>query len=191
MQRAERRRCVQSFCLCGLRSRLKVDARVLVLTGAGNAFLLPGRIWGIASRLRTLIWNGHLRDEYMPLIDPRLVRLSRLPTIAAVNGAAAGAGANLALAADVVIASRERLCSCRRFARIGIIPGCGRHLLRCHGTIGHGKGNGGRAVSRKRSRRARRSDWGMIWEAVPDAELRRTTGASRASHLAAGSDCGL
>src|SRR5690606_15628593 len=63
-----------------------------------------------------------LRDEYEPML--RAIGDCPVPTIAAVNGAAAGAGANLALACDVVIAA-ESAVFLQAFTRIGLIPDAG------------------------------------------------------------------
>ena len=98
------------------------DARAIVLTGAGDAFcsgqdLSDGKKSVIRANLERT-----LRDEYVPLL--RAIFDCKVPTISAVNGAAAGAGANLALAADIVIAS-ESASFLQAFARIGLIPDAG------------------------------------------------------------------
>ena len=95
-------------------------ARVVVLTGAGRAFCsgqdLADRAGGVADLEKTL------REEYAPLL--RAIINCPVPTIAAVNGPAAGAGANIALAADVVFAS-ESAYFMQAFTRIGLIPDAG------------------------------------------------------------------
>jgi len=68
-----------------------------------------------------------LQDEYVPML--RAISDCKIPTIAAVNGPAAGAGANLALAADVIIASQDAYFV-QAFTRIGLIPDAGgTHFL--------------------------------------------------------------
>ena len=80
------------------------QARVVVLTGAGRAFC-SGQDLTEARGPASIDFERMLRDEYEPMI--RAVSACSVPTIAAVNGPAAGAGANLALAADVVIAAES------------------------------------------------------------------------------------
>src|SRR5690554_6039840 len=78
--------------------------RVLVLTGAGRAFC-AGQDLADGVSLDDLDLGRGLREEYEPML--RAIYDCPLPVIAAVNGAAAGAGANLTLAADVVIATQS------------------------------------------------------------------------------------
>ena len=80
------------------------EARVLVMTGAGQAFC-SGQDLGDGGSAANLDLERTLRDEYEPML--KTIFNSKIPTISAVNGAAAGAGANIALAADVVIASED------------------------------------------------------------------------------------
>ena len=101
--------------------RAQSEARVLVLTGAGRAFC-SGQDLGATPDVNDLDLERLLREEYRPMIEA--ISQSRIPTVAAVNGPAAGAGANLALAADVVIAA-ENAYFLQAFARIGLIPDAG------------------------------------------------------------------
>lgn len=154
-------------------------ARVVVLTGAGNAFCagqdLGDRFSGTHADLERT-----LRDEYTPLIHA--ITDCPVPTLAAVNGAAAGAGASLALAADVVIAS-ERAYFMQAFAGIGLIPDAGAtHIL--PRTMGLAKAMGAALFADRISAR-QADDWGMIWEAVPDSEF-HAHWRDRAAHLASG-----
>ena len=80
------------------------EARVLVLTGAGRAFC-SGQDLSDRANAANLDMERTLRDEYLPMLQA--IYDCPIPTISAVNGAAAGAGANLALAADVVIATQS------------------------------------------------------------------------------------
>jgi 2-(1,2-epoxy-1,2-dihydrophenyl)acetyl-CoA isomerase len=75
-------------------------ARVVVLTGAGRAFC-SGQDLGGGANPANIDLERTLKDEYMPMLAA--IATCLVPTIAAVNGPAAGAGANLALAAAVVI----------------------------------------------------------------------------------------
>ena len=82
--------------------RAEREARVLVITGSGRAFC-AGQDLGDASKVANIDLEGTLRDEYQPML--LAIFDCRIPTISAVNGMAAGAGANLALASDIVIAA--------------------------------------------------------------------------------------
>jgi len=105
-----------------------------------------------------------------------------IPTICAVNGAAAGAGANLALAADVVIAS-ENAVFLQAFTRIGLIPDAGGTYWLPR-QMGFAKAMGAALFAEPISAR-QAADWGMIWEAVPEAEFADHWHA-RAAKLASG-----
>ena len=138
------------------------SARALVLTGAGRAFC-SGQDLSDAS-LADIDLEATLRDDYEPLL--RLLRDCPIPTLAAVNGAAAGAGANLALACDVVIASESASFS-QAFTRIGLIPDAGGTWTLPR-QIGTARATGAMLFADRVSAR-QAADWGMIYEAVPDA----------------------
>lgn len=154
-------------------------ARCIVITGAGRAFC-SGQDLQDAGQIAAVDFTRILNEEYVPLL--RLITESPVPTIAAVNGAAAGAGANLALACDVVIAA-ESASFIQAFSRIGLIPDAGgTHWL--PRQIGLARAMGA-ALFADRIGAAQAADWGMIWEAVPDAEFPAVI-AARAGHLANG-----
>lgn len=155
------------------------SARVVVLTGAGRAFC-SGQDLGDRANAANLDLERTLRDEYAPML--RAIVDCPVPTIAAVNGAAAGAGANLALACDVVIAS-ESAFFLQAFTRIGLIPDAGGTYVLPR-TMGAAKAMGAALFADKIT--ARQADaWGMIWEAVEDDAFDAHWRA-RASHLAHG-----
>jgi 2-(1,2-epoxy-1,2-dihydrophenyl)acetyl-CoA isomerase len=154
-------------------------ARVVVLTGTGRAFC-SGQDLGDRVSAANLDLERTLRDEYAPLI--RALSECPVPTISAVNGAAAGAGANLALAADVVIAAESAYFT-QAFARIGLIPDAGGTYVLPR-AMGMAKTMGAALFAEKISAREA-DDWGMIWEAVPDAGFDAHWRA-RAAHLAEG-----
>lgn len=155
------------------------EARVLVLTGAGKAFC-SGQDLGAAADVAALDLEATLRDEYEPMV--MALHACPIPTIAAVNGAAAGAGANLALACDVVIAARSAVFV-QAFARIGLIPDAG-------GTwwlprqVGFARAMGA-ALFAEPVGAEEAARWGMIWAAVPDEAFAAEV-AARAGQLAAG-----
>lgn len=153
-------------------------ARVVVITGAGGAFC-SGQDLGDAN-LGGLDLERGLRDEYNPML--KVISEIPMPVIAAVNGPAAGAGANLALAADVVIAC-ESAYFMQAFTRIGLIPDAGGTYWLPR-NMGGAKAMGAALFAEKIS--ARQADeWGMIWEAVPDEDF-EATWRGRAEFLATG-----
>jgi 2-(1,2-epoxy-1,2-dihydrophenyl)acetyl-CoA isomerase len=154
-------------------------ARVVVLTGNGRAFC-SGQDLSDGGSVSNPDLERTLRDEYNPMI--RAIVDCPVPTIAAVNGAAAGAGANIALAADVVIAA-ESAYFLQAFSRIGLIPDAGGTYTLPR-SVGSPKALGAALFGEKVS--ARDADaWGMIWEAVPDEGFEAHWQA-RAAHLAQG-----
>ncbi len=155
------------------------SARVLVLTGEGRAFC-SGQDLGDRSTAANLNLERTLRDEYEPML--MAIFDCPIPTIAAVNGAAAGAGANLALAADVVIAS-ESAVFLQAFTKIGLIPDAGGTYWLPR-QVGFARAMGAALFAEKVSAREA-ADWGMIWEAVPDEGF-DTHWRGRAAHLAKG-----
>ncbi|MBP7243071.1 enoyl-CoA hydratase-related protein [Amaricoccus sp.] len=157
--------------------RAGAEARVLVLTGEGRAFC-TGQDLGVAGADFDV--GRILREEYEPML--RAIYDCPVPTIAAVNGVAAGAGANLALGCDVAIAA-ESAVFIQAFARIGLVPDAG-------GTwwlprqVGFARAMGAALFAEPVPAR-QAADWGMIWQAVPDAEFAEVVRA-RARRLADG-----
>ena len=135
---------------------------------------MADRAGGVADLEKTL------REEYAPLL--RAIINCPVPTIAAVNGPAAGAGANIALAADVVFAS-ESAYFMQAFTRIGLIPDAGGTYALPR-QMGMAKAMGAALFADKITAR-QADDWGMIWQAVPDAEFDAHWRA-KAAQLAAG-----
>ncbi|MGB5558111.1 MAG: enoyl-CoA hydratase-related protein [Paracoccaceae bacterium] len=157
----------------------ETSARVLVMTGEGRAFC-AGQDLGDRAAVGNLDLERTLRDEYEPML--MAIFACKVPTIAAVNGAAAGAGANLALAADVVIAA-ESAVFLQAFTRIGLIPDAGGTYWLPR-QMGFAKAMGA-ALFAEPIAAQQAADWGMIWEAVPDAEFAAHWQA-RAAKLATG-----
>ncbi len=155
------------------------EARVMVLTGKGKAFC-SGQDLGDRANVGNIDLERTLRDEYTPMLQA--IYDSRVPTIAAVNGAAAGAGANLALACDVVIAT-ERAVFLQAFARIGLMPDAGGTYWMPR-QMGFSKAMGASLFAEPITAR-QADDWGMIWEAVADDDFAERWWA-RALHLAKG-----
>ncbi|MFV0386377.1 enoyl-CoA hydratase-related protein [Paracoccus sp. (in: a-proteobacteria)] len=156
---------------------LPPEVRCVVLTGSGRAFC-SGQDLQDADAAADL--EATLRNEYEPMLHA--VVNCPAPVIAAVNGTAAGAGANLALVADVVIAA-ESANFIQAFTRIGLIPDAGGTWA-IPRAVGGARARGmmlfADAITARQA-----ADWGMIWEALPDDGFAEGV-AARARHLAGG-----
>lgn len=141
------------------------DARVVVLTGHGKAFC-SGQDLGNAENVASIDIETTLREEYLPLVSA--ITDCTIPTIAAVNGAAAGAGANLALCTDITLA-KESAYFLQAFTRIGLIPDAGGTYWLPR-KIGVSRALGAVLLSERISA-SEAADWGMIWRCVPDEEF--------------------
>jgi 2-(1,2-epoxy-1,2-dihydrophenyl)acetyl-CoA isomerase len=155
------------------------SARVIVLTGVGRGFC-SGQDLSDASGLDAAGFEATLNDEYVPMIQA--IVDAPVPVIAAVNGVAAGAGANLALACDLVIAC-ESAVFIQAFTRIGLIPDAGGTSFLPR-RVGLQRAMGAALLAEPVSARQAES-WGMIWEAVPDERFAEVV-AARAAKLASG-----
>ena len=142
--------------------------RVLVITGAGRGFCAGQDLADAEVRFTPGDTPPDLGDVVERHYKPLVMRLSqlRVPTIAAVNGIAAGAGASLALACDMVVATQSA-SFVLPFSNIGLIPdtGCSWHLPQ---RIGQARAMG-LALTGKKLPATQAAEWGMIWEAVEDA----------------------
>ncbi len=148
--------------------RVEKSARCLVLTGAGRGFC-AGQDLGERRRggsEETPDLGAGLDALYNPLV--RRLRGLALPTIAAVNGIAAAAGANLALACDIAVAARSA-SFVQAFSRIGLVPDCGGTWFLPH-LVGRARALA-LAMTAERLPAERACEWGLIWECVDDAEL--------------------
>ena len=146
-------------------TRAPEEARAVVLTGAGRGFC-SGQDLGDAARFEDLDLSETLREEYEPLIKALID--CPVPTVAAVNGAAAGAGANLALAADIVVAARSA-SFIEAFARIGLIPDAGGTYWLPR-LVGRARALG-MCLTTDPVPAATAAEWGLIWEVVEDDAL--------------------
>lgn len=148
-------------------------ARVLVLSGAGRGFcagqdLADGDVRFVPGDTPPDLGDV-VERQYKPLVM-RLAQL-RVPTVAAVNGVAAGAGASLALACDMVIATQSASFMLP-FAKIGLIPDTACSWL-VPQRLGHARAMGLAMTGQKLSA-DKAAQWGLIWESVPDAEFAST-----------------
>lgn len=161
---------------------LPEDLRALVITGAGEAFC-SGQDLGDARNAHDINLERVLRDEYLPMLQA-LMDLE-IPVLAAVNGAAAGAGANLALACDVVVAAESAFFS-QAFSRIGLMPDLGGSWIMPR-KVGMARAMGA-ALFAERIPARQAADWGMIYEAVAD-DVFDAHWRGRAAQLATGPSC--
>jgi 2-(1,2-epoxy-1,2-dihydrophenyl)acetyl-CoA isomerase len=142
-------------------------ARVLVLTGAGRGFCAGQDLNDRAVAPGEAVDLGEsVEQRYNPLIR-RLVSLP-LPVIARVNGVAAGAGANIALACDIVIAAKSAKFI-QSFANIGLIPDSGGTWVLPR-LVGQARALG-LALTAEPLPAEKAAEWGLIWKAVGDDRL--------------------
>jgi 2-(1,2-epoxy-1,2-dihydrophenyl)acetyl-CoA isomerase len=153
--------------------------RALLLTGAGRAFC-AGQDLSERTGDAPIDLSVSLGSNYNPLV--RRLRALPKPIVCAVNGVAAGAGANIALACDIVVAARSA-SFVQSFAKLGLVPDSGGtyFLPRLVGTARAM----GLALLSERLSAEEAERWGLIWKSVDDGQL--TTEAGRiATSLAAG-----
>jgi 2-(1,2-epoxy-1,2-dihydrophenyl)acetyl-CoA isomerase len=146
----------------------KDGARVLVLTGAGRGFC-AGQDLGdrqVAPGGARADLGESIERNYKPLILS--LRSLAVPTIAAVNGVAAGAGASLALACDIVIATRSA-SFIQAFSKLGLVPDSGATWFLPR-LVGHARALG-LAMLGERLPAADAAAWGLIWRCVEDADF--------------------
>jgi 2-(1,2-epoxy-1,2-dihydrophenyl)acetyl-CoA isomerase len=150
--------------------RIEADpaVRALLLTGAGRAFSagqdLGDRVMGEGDAPPDL---GETLDRfYNPLI--RRLRQLELPVIAAVNGVAAGAGANLALACDLVLAARSARFI-QAFSRLGLVPDSGGTYVLPR-LVGPARAMGLTLLAEPLPAE-QAAAWGLIWQVIDDDRL--------------------
>lgn len=104
-------------------ARAEKTVRAVLITGAGRAFCAGQDLTDVPPAINGKLDLGStVRQTYNPLIT--LIRKLEKPVVCAVNGVAAGAGANLAIACDIVIAS-ESASFIQSFSKIGLVPDSG------------------------------------------------------------------
>jgi 2-(1,2-epoxy-1,2-dihydrophenyl)acetyl-CoA isomerase len=163
------------------------QARVLVLSGAGRGFC-AGQDLGdraVAPGGTAVDLGESIEKYYKPLV--MTLRNLPMPVIGAVNGVAAGAGANIALACDLVVATRSA-SFIQAFSKLGLVPDSGGtwFLPRLVGTArAMGLALLGDKLSAEQA-----AQWGLIWRCVEDAEFAGVVDAL-ARQLASGPTQGL
>ena len=162
-------------------------ARAILLTGAGRGFCAgqdlgdrdPSKMTSAPDLSQTL------ENFYNPLI--KLIRSLEFPVICAVNGVAAGAGANIALACDIVFAA-EGARFIQSFAKVGLMPDAGGSWS-LPNLIGEARAKG-LALTATPLSATKAEEWGLIWKAVPDETL-MTEARALTESLANGPTVGL
>ena len=144
------------------------DTRVVILTGAGRAFCAGQDLneRTVASSDRPLDLGVTVETGWNPLIKA-LTGMAQ-PVIAQVNGVAAGAGANIALACDIVVAARSARFI-QSFSAIGLIPDSGGSWILPR-LVGQARAMG-LALTGDPLPADKAEEWGLIWKCVDDEEL--------------------
>jgi 2-(1,2-epoxy-1,2-dihydrophenyl)acetyl-CoA isomerase len=143
------------------------DCRALLLTGAGRGFCAGQDLNDrLAKPGATVALGSTLEDWYNPLV--RKLRALPFPVVAAVNGVAAGAGANVALACDVVLAARSA-SFVQAFAKIGLVPDSGGTWFLPR-LVGQARARALALLAEPLSAE-KAEEWGLIWKVVDDAML--------------------
>jgi 2-(1,2-epoxy-1,2-dihydrophenyl)acetyl-CoA isomerase len=163
------------------------EIRAVVITGAGRGFCagqdLNDRATAPGAAAPDL--GQTLEAAYNPLV--RRLRALPMPAIMAVNGVAAGAGANLALAGDLVLAARSAKFI-QAFCRIGLVPDSGGTWFLPR-LVGPARA-AGLALLGDTLPAEKAAEWGLIWQVVDDADLMKTATAL-GRHLASQPTRGL
>jgi len=143
--------------------------RAVLITGNGRGFCagqdLNDRAVAPGETMPDL--GDSVENYYNPLV--RLITGMEKPVICAVNGVAAGAGANIALACDIVIAARSA-SFIESFSRLGLIPDSGGTWILPR-LVGMARARG-LAMLGPKIKAEQAEAWGMIWQCVDDSELR-------------------
>ncbi len=160
------------------------DIRAVVISGEGKAFCAGQDLKEVTDPNGPLL-SSIVRDHYNPIIEK--IRDLNKPVVAAVNGVAAGAGANIALSCDVVIAS-EAASFIQAFSKIGLIPDSGGTFFLPR-LIGFQKASAIMMLGDKISA-TEAEQMGMIYKAVPVEEFEAVI-AKTASKLASMPTVGL
>jgi 2-(1,2-epoxy-1,2-dihydrophenyl)acetyl-CoA isomerase len=141
--------------------------RSLLITGAGRAFSSGQDLTERITPSGEVVVPGEaLERHYNPLV--RKLRALPFPVICAVNGVAAGAACNIALACDIVLAARSATFL-QAFARLGLVPDAGGTWLLPR-LVGQARARG-LALLAEPLPAEKAEEWGLIWKAVDDATL--------------------
>jgi 2-(1,2-epoxy-1,2-dihydrophenyl)acetyl-CoA isomerase len=162
------------------------SCRALLLTGTGRAFSsgqdLSERIDAAGE---VAVPGAALEQYYNPLV--RKIRALPFPVVCAVNGPAAGASCNIALACDIVLAARSA-SFLQAFARLGLVPDAGGTWLLPR-LAGQARARGLALLAEPLSAE-KAEQWGLIWKVVDDSAL-MSEAEKLCEHFATGPTLGL
>ena len=146
----------------------EAEVRVVLLTGAGRGFCAGQDLSerDVSPGAAPIDLSVSLGSHYNPLV--RRLRELPKPVVCAVNGVAAGAGANLALACDFVVAARSA-SFVQSFARIGLVPDSGGTWFLPR-LVGAARAMGLALLGEKLAAE-QAAEWGLIWKVFDDARL--------------------
>ena len=173
LNRPDRLNALSVLLLTELVARLRdadadPDVRVIVLTGSGRGFCsgqdLSDR--AVAPGDTPVDLGASIENFYRPLV--LALQTMPMPVVCAVNGVAAGAGANIALACDLVVAAKSA-SFIQAFSKIGLIPDSGGTYFLPR-LVGTARAMGLMMLGDKLSAQ-QAAEWGLIWRCVDDAEL--------------------
>ena len=167
------------------RARTDEAIRAVLLTGAGRGFC-AGQDLGERDPRKGRADLGHtIGTFYNPLI--RQIRALEKPVVCAVNGVAAGAGANIALACDIVLAA-ESARFIQAFSKLGLVPDAGGSWFLTR-LLGEARAKA-LAMTAEPLSAELAAEWGLIWRVVPDDHLQQVS-RTLAEKLAAGPTLGI
>ena len=162
------------------------SCRALLLTGAGRAFSSGQDLnERVTASGEVLVPGAALEKYYNPLV--RKLRALRFPVVAAVNGTAAGAACNIALACDIVLAARSATFL-QAFARLGLVPDAGG-TWQLPRLVGQARARG-LALLAEPLPAEKAESWGLIWTAL-DVDKLMAEAEKLCAHFATAPTIGL
>ena len=157
-------------------SHVKSDGslRVLLLTGAGRGFCAGQDLSEreVPPGMEPVDIGATIERNYKPLV--LTLQTLPMPVVCAVNGVAAGAGANVALACDIVVAAKSAIFI-QAFCKIGLLPDAGGTYFLPR-LVGSARAMG-LALTGDKLTGEQAAQWGLIWKCVDDSELSATVEA--------------
>jgi 2-(1,2-epoxy-1,2-dihydrophenyl)acetyl-CoA isomerase len=172
LNRPDRLNAFNDAMLLALRAAIadaEADAscRALMLTATGRGFCAGQDLSDrLAKPGETVVLGAAQEAHYNPLV--RKLRELPFPVVAAVNGVAAGAGCNIALACDIVLAGRSA-SFVQAFARVGLVPDSGGSWFLPR-LVGDARARG-LALTAEPLPAEKAAEWGLIWKCVDDISL--------------------